>query len=183
VTEADGTAAVAVPMLSLRFCANCFRGGPGSLKAVSDLLARHVILVLCLLKKVSCSLAHFAFPISFANSVLSCAEGFVLSKNKNVRISVATVLMNVAISVSTTLDAQDASIQVVSLVDKLLACKLYESEATVRALLALGTVVLAKEVAREAARSLHLTTKVEPAASPHGDTAKAVAKEIYFILS
>jgi hypothetical protein len=91
--------------------------------------------------------------------------------------------MNVAVYVNATPDAQDMSIQLVSLVDKVLACKLYESEATVRALLALGTVVLAKEVAREAAQSLHLTTKVEPAASPHGDTAKAVAKEIYSILS
>lgn len=115
--------------------------------------------------------------------MLSCVEEFVLSKNKNIRLSVATVLMNVAVYVNATPDAQDVSIQLVSLVDKLLACKLYESEATVRALLALGTVVLAKEVAREAAKSLYLTTKVEPDASPHGDTAKAVAKEIYSILS
>lgn len=44
VTEADGTAAVAVPMLSLRLFANCFRGGPGSLEAVSSLVARYLIL-------------------------------------------------------------------------------------------------------------------------------------------
>lgn len=106
-----------------------------------------------------------------------------MSKNKNIRLSVATVLMNVGSFVHATPDAPDVSIEVVSLVNKLLDSKLYESEATVRALLALGTVVLAKENAREAARSLFLTTKVEPAASPHGDKAKAVAKEIYSILS
>lgn len=116
-------------------------------------------------------------------SVLSCTEEFVLSKNKNIRLSVATVLMNVGSFVSATPDTPDVSIQVVSLVDKLLETKLYESEATVRALLALGTVVLAKQNAREAARSLYLSSKVEPAASPHGDKAKAIAKEIYSILS
>lgn len=106
-----------------------------------------------------------------------------MSKNKNIRLSVATVLMNVGSFVSATPDTPDVSIQVVSLVDKLLETKLYESEATVRALLALGTVVLAKQNAREAARSLYLSSKVEPAASPHGDKAKAIAKEIYSILS
>lgn len=51
VAEADGTAAVAVPMLSLRLVANCFRGGPGSLEAVSSLVARYVILEPSALKK------------------------------------------------------------------------------------------------------------------------------------
>ena len=43
VTEADGTAAVAIPMLSLRLLSNCFRGGPGSLEAVASQLDRYVI--------------------------------------------------------------------------------------------------------------------------------------------
>jgi len=40
VTDADGTAAVAVPMLSLRLFSNCFKGGPGSLEAVTANLVR-----------------------------------------------------------------------------------------------------------------------------------------------
>lgn len=40
VTDADGTAAVAIPMLSLRLFSNCFKGGPGSLEAVAANLAR-----------------------------------------------------------------------------------------------------------------------------------------------
>jgi hypothetical protein len=106
-----------------------------------------------------------------------------LSSNKNIRLSVATLLMNVSSYINSVSDAPEVSHQVVTSVDKLLACKLYESEATLRALLALGTIALAKEDAREVAKTLYLTTKVEPAASPHGDKAKAVAKEIYSILS
>lgn len=181
MTEADGTAAVAIPMLSLRLCANCFRGGPGSLDAVSSLVTRYVVLEPIELKNRSVLL--LTFLVSFVCSVLSCAEEFVLSKNKNIRLSVATALLNVGSFINASPDAPDVSLQVVSLVDKLLDSKLYESEATVRALLALGTVVLAKGNAREASRSLYLTTKVEPAASPHGDKAKAIAKEIYSILS
>lgn len=79
-------------------------------------------------------------------------------------------------------EAPEVSQQVVSLVNSVIDCKLYESEATTRVLLALGTIALAKEDARAAAKTLYLTTKVEPAASPHGDKAKAVAKEIYAIL-
>ena len=116
-------------------------------------------------------------------SVLDCAEKYVLSSNKNIRLSVATLLMNVSVYVNSVPDVPEVSHQVVALVDTLLASKVYESEATLRALLALGTIALAKQDARVAAQTLFLTTKVEPAASPHGDKAKAVAKEIYTILS
>lgn len=96
----------------------------------------------------------------------------------------ATLLMNAASFVNATPDgAPEVSHQIVTLADKILACKVYESEAILRTLLALGTIALAKEDAKNAARSLYLTTKVEPAASPHGDKAKAIAKEIYSILS
>ena len=120
---------------------------------------------------------------SFSFSVLDCAEKHVLSNNKNIRLSVATLLMNVSSCVNAGSEAPQVSHQVVSLVNKLLESKLYESEPTTRALLALGTITLANEDARAAAKTLFLTTKVEPAASPHGDKAKAVAKEIYTILS
>lgn len=120
--------------------------------------------------------------LSSIYSVLDCAEKYVLSSNKNIRLSVATLLMNVSSYVNAAPNAPEVSHQVVSLVNKLLDSKLYESEPTTRALLALGTIALAREDARASAKTLYLTTKVEPAASPHGDKAKAVAKEIYSIL-
>ena len=46
--------------------------------------------------------------------------------------------------INATPEALDVSHQIVSLVDKLLSSNLYESEPTVRALLALGTILLAK---------------------------------------
>lgn len=95
----------------------------------------------------------------------------------------ATLLLNISVYVNAVADAPEVSQQVVTLVNTLIDSKLYESEATIRALMALGTIALAKEDARAAAKTLFLTTKVEPAASPHGDKAKAVAKEIYTILS
>jgi len=131
---------------------------------------------------MSTSLTNFLF-ILLMYSVLDCAENYVLSSNKNIRLSVATLLMNISVCVNAVASAPEVSHQVVTLVNKLLDSKLYESEPTTRALLALGTIASAKEDARAAAKTLFLTTKVEPAASPHGDKAKAVAKEIYAILS
>jgi hypothetical protein len=126
--------------------------------------------------------AHTDALLPCSDSVLDCAEKYALSGNKNIRLSVATLLMNISAYINDVPSAPEVSQQVVSLVNKLLESKLYESEATTRALLALGTIVLAKDDARAAAKTLFLTTKVEPAASPHGDKAKAVAKEIYSIL-
>ena len=143
---------VAVPMLMMRLIANCLKGPV----EVLDL-----------------------------TQVMALTEKCVASKNKNVRLSVATVLLNVSSYLNNATPAPnnvvDVATQVVVQVNSILEAKSYESEAMVRALLSLGTVLLASDT-KDVANSLFLANKVEFAASPHGDKAKGVAVEIYTML-
>jgi phospholipase A-2-activating protein len=147
----EGAAAVAIPMLSLRLFANAFRGGPGSLEVAASSL----------------------------DSILACTTKFANSANKNVRLSVATVLYNVAFYMHSKTARVDICIQIVTLVNSILGWRSYETEALTRVLVALGTVAMSCPEAKEAAKSLYVVSKVEMAASPHGDLAKTVAKEVY----
>lgn len=151
-----GPAAIAIPMLSLRLFVNAFRGGPGSLQAVTSQL----------------------------EGVLRCNEKFLLFKNKNIRLSAATLLYNIAFyTFSNQAAPSKIGSQVVLQVDMILKSKLYEREALIRALTALGTASLANPVAKETAKSEFVVSRVEMSASPHGDLAKALAKEVYNVLS
>jgi phospholipase A-2-activating protein len=154
----EGPAAVAIPMLSLRLFANAFRGGPGSLEAAAAL---------------------------YLEELLKCANKFIPSKNKNVRLSVATLLYNISYYLHSNNPPARPEIasQVVAAVDSILKCNTYEGEAVTRALVALGTVVMASPEAKEAAKALHVVSRVEMAASPHGDVAKTVAKEVYNVMA
>jgi phospholipase A-2-activating protein len=155
----EGPAAVAIPMLSLRLFANAFRGGPGSLEAAAA-AALHL------------------------EELLKCANKFIPSKNKNVRLSVATLLYNISYYLHSNPPARpEIACQVVAAVDSILKCNTYEGEAVTRALVALGTVVMASPEAKEAAKALHVVSRVEMAASPHGDVAKTVAKEVYNVMA
>ena len=152
----EGPAAVAVPMLSLRLFANAFKGGPGSLVAAE---------------------AHL-------EDMVKCAQTFVASTNKNVRLSVATLLYNIAYYLhSTKATRPEIAAQVITLVDTILKARTYETEAMIRCLVALGTTVLANpDDSKQVAKALFVVSRVEMAASPHGDVAKTVAKEVYHVL-
>eukprot|EP00529_Nitzschia_sp_RCC80_P017820 CAMPEP_0113489216 /NCGR_PEP_ID=MMETSP0014_2-20120614/26415_1 /TAXON_ID=2857 /ORGANISM="Nitzschia sp." /LENGTH=821 /DNA_ID=CAMNT_0000382947 /DNA_START=110 /DNA_END=2572 /DNA_ORIENTATION=+ /assembly_acc=CAM_ASM_000159 len=131
----DGPSAVAIPMLSLRLFANAFRGGPGSLEAVTNSL----------------------------EDVLSCNAKFINSTNKNIRLSVATLLYNISYYIhlqgGPTVLAVAAS-QVVVQADSILKTKVYETEALVRTLVALGTIALSSKEAKETARSIFIVSLV-----------------------
>lgn len=153
----EGPAAVAIPMLSLRLFANSFRGGPGS----------------------------FAAVVAHLEDTLKCAQAFIASNNKNVRLSVATLLYNIAYylhSNKAITPRPDIAAQVVTMVDTILQARTYEAEAIVRSLVALGTAALACPEVKEVAKTLFLVSRVEMVASPHGDLAKSVAKEVYQVL-
>jgi phospholipase A-2-activating protein len=149
--DLEGPAAVAVPMLTLRLFANAFRGGPGSLQAV---------------------VAHLDAILTFVNTCIP-------SKNKNVRLSVSTLLYNISYYIHAKEASPEIASRLVAAVDAILKCQTYEGEAITRALLAVGTTALASPVAKETAKALFLVSRVEMSASPHGDVAKAVAKEVY----
>jgi len=114
--------------------------------------------------------------------VLLLTEKYLLSKNKNVRLSVVTVLLNVSSYLNVQPTAENVSQSVITQLASILDSKIYETEATVRALVALGTVLMARPEAKEVAKSLFLAGKIEMLASSHGEKAKATAKEIYVFL-
>ncbi len=120
---------------------------------------------------------------------MECTEGCIPSGNKNVRLSVATVILNVSsyMHASGAAFSSSTAIRILDIVGNIVGCGTYESAAVVRSLGALGTVLLlpgesgteAKRVAKE--RSLG--SMLERVVSMHGDMAKAVSSEILSILS
>ena len=157
----EGPAAVAIPMLSLRLFANAFKGGPGSREAVAAQL----------------------------QDVLDCTAPLVQSSNKNIRLSVATVLFNVCFYLhqeqASSSSSSWAPQMIVPLLHDIIVAKTYESEALFRSMVALGTLASSSSTGsatKEAARKFYLASKVEPAASPHTDQLKVLAKEVYSVL-
>lgn len=157
-----GPAAVAIPMLSLRLFANAFKGGAGSLEAVTSCLEQ----------------------------VLACTKRFVSSGNKNIRLSVATVLHNACFYLHSTSSSSTSaamktslSMEIMSIANGILTSKTYEEEAVMRTLVGVGTLVMLNEDAKNAAKGVYMASKVEPAASPHGAHVKGAAKEVYALLS
>ena len=150
----QGPAAVAIPMLSLRLFANAFVAAGAAV--VAPLL----------------------------DDMVSAAELLVGSNNKNVRLSVATVLYNVCHYASTNPLDPALTVKILTVANRILSSRSYEGEAVLRTLQAVGTLLISSpQVAKDAAKQLFLASKVEMAASPHGAQAKAAAKEVYALLS
>jgi phospholipase A-2-activating protein len=153
---------VAIPMLTMRLVANCYKGGPGSAGAAGLLV----------------------------NKILDCAEKCATSSNKNVRLSVATAILNTSSYMhasSTITFPSSTAIRVVDVVGTIAGCGKYETEAMVRSLVALGTVLLlpggcGSEV-KKLANERSIGSMVQRVAGGHGEMAGAVSKEIMSILS
>ena len=153
--DSDGTAAIAVPMLTLRLFANCYKGGSGALGAA----------------------------VTNMEAILGFTETQLRSTNKNIRLSVATVLVNTALYLHSHQNMPNVSHQIVSQVNIILESKLYDGEAMIRSLVALGTALMTGPEAKAAAKALGMVGRVEMMASPHGNKAKNIAKEIYAVMN
>ena len=145
---------VAVPMLTMRLIANCYKGGPGSAGAAGILV----------------------------NKILDCAEACATSCNKNVRLSVATAILNTSsyMYASSTPIPSSVAMRLVDVVGTIAGSGMYETEAMVRALVALGTVLLLPGCGPEVkmlAKERSIGSMVERVA------AGAVSKEILSVLS
>ena len=74
---------------------------------------------------------------------MECANACALSNNKNVRLSVATTILNTSSYINAS--ASPSSVSAVSIIDvvkKIVTCGKYESEPIVRCLVAVGSVLL-----------------------------------------
>ena len=122
---------------------------------------------------------------------MDCAKAFSESPNKNIRLSVATLALNV----SCFLMKQEASLtkvtitgvgeKLISLIQSMLSSGLYDNEATSRAFVALGTVLLISNM-REKVKALDSKTNsitlLFKDVEKYGEKATAVAKEIQLVL-
>ena len=115
--------------------------------------------------------------------MLDRLQTFIASGNKNIRLSVATLLYNVSFYLQSTPTASPAIAgRAVEAATTVLRAKSYETEAIIRTLTALGTVLLASPSSKDVAKTLFVVSVVEMSASPHGDKAKSLAKEVYQVL-
>lgn len=152
--QLEGPAVVGIPMLSLRLISNAFKGGQGSMEAVSSCL----------------------------EAILSVTEGYLNSGNKNIRLSVATVVYNIVHYLYLNSMVDTLATKLIPILDAILSNKSYEGEAIMRALQAMGTLVMTSSLAKQLANTYYLASKVEMIASPHSADVKAAAKEVYHVL-
>lgn len=151
----QGTPTVAIPMLSLRLFSNCFKGGSGSTSAVK----------------------------SNFSAIFQCVQDFALSSNKNIRLAVSTVILNVSSYAHSTGSFTAISPDVVlSLVGSIVGSGTYETEALARALVGFGTILLVDDVFKQKAKGLEMKSMVERIGTEHGNKVTAVALEIQQIL-
>lgn len=123
---------------------------------------------------------HLSSYIVLENA-LQMTEQHKSSSNKNIRLSVATLWMNIATFLQKDPSAPDISSTLIPQIHSTLRAN-YASEATTRMLWALGTCLVARTSnGKDIVSSLGMWSQIEMIASPHGDVAKKLAKEIYCI--
>ena len=150
------------------------------------MLCKHVLICHRHLSHTT-QLLVLSLSVNIVFRTLKCAQLCALSNNKNVRLSVATAVLNTSSYIHSSSSPSTSEAEcILDVVGTILGCGKYESEPIVRSLMALGTVLLlpgscgmeVKGLAKE--RSLGSTA--ERVASEHGELAKSVAKEILSII-
>lgn len=153
----EGTPRTAIPMLSMRLLANCFKGGAGS-QAVAE---------------------------NNLNRILKCVGSFATSTNKNIRLALASVLLNVSSYMKSagraTGDDTTPELFLIT-IGNICGSGLYETEAIVRVLIALGTSLLVSDSFKKKANDLNMTSMLQHVASHHGEKAASIVAEIRTIL-
>lgn len=176
--------AVAIPMLSLRLFCNLFAAAAANSRGEGQNAAQQVV----------------AMHVS---SMLEISRAHIKSPNKNIRLSIATLLHNVCyylylqkidMDISTNMETLTLLPEIMPLLGEIISScyKVYEEPALLRTFQALGTWIMAassnggggtnNNEVKAAANALYLAVKVEMAASHHSAACKAAAKEVYNVL-
>lgn len=115
---------------------------------------------------------------------MKCVDSFATSTNKNVRLALATVLLNTSSYLKSCRKYDDAIPELFLItVGNICGSELFENEeAIVRVLVGFGTVLLVSDGFRKHAKTLNMGSMVQRVAGQHGIKAVAVAAEIQSIL-
>ncbi len=155
------------------------------ISSVSESFFSHNYFVL-----LSCSHSHLSnlfiqsFPLN-PKSILKCVDSFTASTNKNIRLALATVLLNASSYLKSTgnsTNSEDIADIFLITVGNICGSGVYETEAIVRVIVALGTAVMIGDVWRNKAKGLNMGSMLNHIASQHGEKAKAIVGEIQTIL-
>ena len=125
---------------------------------------------------------HFTKNIKSFFSIVACAKLFTDSSNKNVHLAVATVMLNVSAFFHERPQEFDNKLldQMMPLFDKICVSGIYEKEAMVRSLIALGTISSNDEIKGTV---LSMVPMLQQIASQHGDIVASIIKEIQSVLN
>ena len=136
-----------------------------------------------------------SFPISSLHCIIrivDCANACARSNNKNVRLSVATAILNTSSYMHSSHPTSPPSAALVNefldVIHTIVECGKYEPEPMTRSLVALGTVLLLPdgrgvEAMKTSAKGQGIASMLERLANSNcDDMAKAVIKEILSIL-
>ena len=114
---------------------------------------------------------------------MKCVDSFATSTNKNVRLALATVLLNTSSYLKSCRKYDDAIPELFLItVGNICGSELFENEAIVRVLVGFGSVLLVSDGFRKHAKTLNMGSMVQRVAGQHGIKAVAVAAEIQSIL-
>ena len=150
------------------------------MRLVQNIVFLH--LLICSFYHFCLNTTHCAIVIITENRILNCTSKLVSSDNKNVRLAVSTVILNVSSHLkSTGKYGGDIPDLFIGVVGQILNSSLYETEAFVRTLIGFGTVLLVDDVFVQKSRAL-VGSNIQSIASQHGDTAAFVGAEIQSIL-
>lgn len=128
------------------------------------------------------SVSHWKLLYSLY-SILKCVGRFAASSNKNVRLALATVLLNTSSYLNTSGKFDDVIPELfLPIIGNMCGSGLFEVEAMVRVLVGFGTVLLVDDVFKRKAIELNMGSMLRHISSNHGDLANAVTTEILSIL-
>ena len=129
-------------------------------------------------------ICSFFLSFVWTSRILNCVSNFVTSDNKNVRLAVSTVLLNLSSHLKSTGNyGGEIPDLFFDLVGKILNSNTYETEAIVRTLVAFGTILLVDDIFVQKAKPLVGAFSIQTISSQHGEKAASVGAEIQTILS
>jgi hypothetical protein len=120
-------------------------------------------------------------------SILALTEAHVLSSNKNIRLAIATLLLNISSYQNAPLGSslvESGSVERVMLICKtIVESNSYESESIVRVLTALGTTILTNSLYKVKAKALGVDAMLKIVRGGYSENVRDVCDEILLLLS
>lgn len=119
----------------------------------------------------------------YLSRILKCVDSFVASTNKNIRLAIATLILNISSYLNNVRRYDDATPELLLItIRNVVGSELYEVEPVMRVMVALGTSLLVDYRFKEKAMELNAGSWVDGIARKYGDSASEIVDEIKSLL-